>query len=304
MFFLEHILPCTYEANTKAWMTGTLFVQWLKAFDARMGAANRKVALFVDNCSAHPKIQLRNIELIFFPPNTTSKLQPLDQGVICLVKRRFRATLVNSIVRQLSNDNASIKKWNVLDAMRGIATSWKAVPADSIAACFRHAHFIKPANEDGEVDGVIDDELDDDLEASEPIDEIEDPTYEIEEPASWATVAEKLGANCTFDDYVNIDKVAMVCEDIDDEGLIDAVINCSENEPENESDEEAESDDETPGFPKLDDILKALNVIDSLYKNVDASPEELLTYHSVENYCLSNVRKQKQTTITSFFAPK
>ncbi|KAI8503712.1 Gypsy retrotransposon integrase-like protein 1 [Branchiostoma belcheri] len=40
------------------------------------------IALLLDTCTAHPDVQLRNILLVFLPANTTSILQPLDQGII------------------------------------------------------------------------------------------------------------------------------------------------------------------------------------------------------------------------------
>jgi hypothetical protein len=43
--------------------------------DKRVGRDGRKILLFLDNCSAHPKIKLENIELKFLPPNTTAASQ-------------------------------------------------------------------------------------------------------------------------------------------------------------------------------------------------------------------------------------
>ncbi|KAJ8888908.1 hypothetical protein PR048_008402 [Dryococelus australis] len=79
---LGNILLCDYDFKKKAWMTSAVFTRWLCSFDAKMGAANRKI-LFVDNCPSHPELNdLRNIKLVFLPKNTTSMLQPLDQGII------------------------------------------------------------------------------------------------------------------------------------------------------------------------------------------------------------------------------
>ena len=48
------------------------------------------ILLYIDNCTAHPKVHLSNIKLIFLPPNTTSQLQPLDAGIIQAVKMIYR----------------------------------------------------------------------------------------------------------------------------------------------------------------------------------------------------------------------
>ena len=52
-------------------MPGLLFQEFVCWFDKRMNG--RKVLLIVDNSPAYPKVTegLRNVELLFFPPNTT-----------------------------------------------------------------------------------------------------------------------------------------------------------------------------------------------------------------------------------------
>ena len=75
-------LPVNYEANKKTWMTSSMFEQWIKDLDRSMTRQKRKILLFVDNCLAHPHIQnLKSVTLLFLPPNTTSKIQPMDQGI-------------------------------------------------------------------------------------------------------------------------------------------------------------------------------------------------------------------------------
>ena len=52
---------------------------------------NRKVIIIVGNCPTHPIIEgLKAVELVFLPPNTTSKTQPMDQGVIRSLKVKYR----------------------------------------------------------------------------------------------------------------------------------------------------------------------------------------------------------------------
>jgi hypothetical protein len=64
-FKSNKILLCPREVNRKTWMTSTLFLQWLKAFDVKMGAYNKKVALFTDHYLAHPLVEIQNIKVIF-----------------------------------------------------------------------------------------------------------------------------------------------------------------------------------------------------------------------------------------------
>ena len=85
----KHIksLPYLYRNQKKSWMTGELFEEWVKGLDRGFRVKDRRIALLVDNCPAHPTIEgLTNIHLIFLPPNTTSVLQPMDQGVIRSLK--------------------------------------------------------------------------------------------------------------------------------------------------------------------------------------------------------------------------
>ena len=84
-------LPCQYIAQKKSWMTGVLFEEWVRKLDSSFRAQSRKVALLIDNCPAHSDIKnLKNINLIFLPPNTTSVLQSMDQGVIRNLKTHYR----------------------------------------------------------------------------------------------------------------------------------------------------------------------------------------------------------------------
>ena len=62
-------------------MDSTLFEEWVCELDVKFQKENRKIALIIDNCPAHPTTaDLSNVKLIFLPPNMTSVSQPMDQG--------------------------------------------------------------------------------------------------------------------------------------------------------------------------------------------------------------------------------
>ena len=79
---MKHLL-CRYRNQKKSWMDSILFEEWVCEVARRFTKKGRKIVLLVDNYSAHLSIDnLISTELIFLPPNTTLKLQPMDQGVI------------------------------------------------------------------------------------------------------------------------------------------------------------------------------------------------------------------------------
>ena len=88
-------LESDYYANKKALMTTDLFFKWLDRFNFLFGTApGRKVVLLLDNCSAHGTVanlpSFSNVRIIFLPPNTTCKIQPMDAGIIATMKKRYR----------------------------------------------------------------------------------------------------------------------------------------------------------------------------------------------------------------------
>ncbi|KAG0435791.1 Tigger transposable element-derived protein 6, partial [Dictyocoela muelleri] len=72
-------LKIDYAHNKKTWMNLTLFKQWLDRLNYTMKSENRKILLTLDNALVHLlDVEYSNIELFYFPPNVTSKIQPLD----------------------------------------------------------------------------------------------------------------------------------------------------------------------------------------------------------------------------------
>ena len=65
-------------------MDSQLFEELVREQDRKFECEGRKAALVVDNCPTHPNIpNLKAISLVFLPPKTTCKPQPMDQcGII------------------------------------------------------------------------------------------------------------------------------------------------------------------------------------------------------------------------------
>ena len=58
-----------------------------------MRKRQRKIALVLDNCTAHPNVNGLTNMLVFLPPNTTAKIQPMDAGVFRSIKAHYRKNL-------------------------------------------------------------------------------------------------------------------------------------------------------------------------------------------------------------------
>jgi len=141
--------PYLYESQRKSWMTGSQFVTWVRKIDERMKKdVLRHVLLFGDNCPAHPKEidGLTNVRVEFSPPNSTSVIQPMDQGVIDCTNVKYRTRVVRRCLHQMEHGYipscGECRPITVLDAMHMLASSWEDVTSTTRANCFRKAGFV------------------------------------------------------------------------------------------------------------------------------------------------------------------
>ncbi|XP_037781980.1 jerky protein-like [Penaeus monodon] len=82
-------LTTQYTLQKKSWMSSEIFEEWVCKVDRKFRVDGRKIALIIDNCPTHPTLSnLTNVQLVFLPRNTTSILQPMDQGVIRSLKAK------------------------------------------------------------------------------------------------------------------------------------------------------------------------------------------------------------------------
>ena len=99
----------------------------------------------VDNCCAHGKTQPqpKATELLFLPANSTTKLQPLDEGIIQSIKVHHRtATLMKPTTH--IDDGKPTEDFNItlVEAMIMLKAAWDQVTSSAIRNCFRKACFV------------------------------------------------------------------------------------------------------------------------------------------------------------------
>ena len=137
-------LPCECKSQKKSWINSEIFEEWVRKLDRKFRADDRNIALIIKNCPAHPSIShLTNVQLVFLPPNTTSILQPMDQGVIRSLKAHYRGRVVRLLCRALEKKEPC-PKISILQSMKILVDSWDVVSKETIINCFRKAG-ITPA---------------------------------------------------------------------------------------------------------------------------------------------------------------
>ncbi|KAK7096527.1 hypothetical protein V1264_005813 [Littorina saxatilis] len=139
-------------------MTGKLFLEWLDKLNAQRKRRGRKILLFIDNCTAHHchctahhSTKYSNITVQFLPPNTTSKLQPLDAGIIASMKAQYRKRLLRHILAGMDEVNSAeelAKTVTVLDAIRWLDLAWCSVTSSTISKCFGKCGFVDASQEE------------------------------------------------------------------------------------------------------------------------------------------------------------
>ena len=123
----------------KSWMDSTLFEEWVREQDRKFECEGRKAALSVDNCPAHLSISnLKAINLLLLPPNTTCKMQPTDQGVIRSIKAFYRGTTVRKYIDALEKGMLPLKL-TILDATMILTGAWNRVTAETVRNCYKKA---------------------------------------------------------------------------------------------------------------------------------------------------------------------
>lgn len=145
-------LGCVWRSNKKAWMTGEIFKEWLIWFDKKM--AGRKVVLLLDNFSAHEAAfrdigpQLQNTLVIWLPCNSTTRYQPLDQGVIRTWKAYWRRQWVLFMMDQFDKGYDPLSTMTILQAVRWAISAWNLdLAEDTIQNCFKKAFSSEDTRE-------------------------------------------------------------------------------------------------------------------------------------------------------------
>ncbi|KAE9042833.1 hypothetical protein PR003_g8463 [Phytophthora rubi] len=123
-------------------MATDTFQGWLRDVDASMRAQQRHILILVDNASSHcdDGVTLTNVCVAKLPANTTSKLQPLDQGIIYCINRDVLRKKMEFAVDAVDEGVGNPCKVGALKAIEWC--EWRQLPAKSIENCWLHSTLV------------------------------------------------------------------------------------------------------------------------------------------------------------------
>ena len=194
-------LKCEYYSNKTAWMTAVIFELWLKKWNEKLARQKRNVLLLIDNAPSHIVRTFSNIEIQFLPPNTTSKLQPLDQGIIYSVKMAYRRILAEKYLSAIEdNEHAAdvMKGFDFVVQHDTILQAWDEVKVSTIQHAWHQAGMSTDVPERPEPAPV--------------------PSRNI-----WDHIQDTTGVRVAFEDYATADDRVETGDRMTDEEIVEQV---------------------------------------------------------------------------------
>ncbi|XP_043251226.1 jerky protein homolog-like [Colletes gigas] len=130
-------LPVVYKTQTNGWIDETIFNDWFTnhfkpsvLHHQRQNHRKGKVLLLIGNSKEHIPIQQiwddSQFKVIFLPPNTSSIIQPLDQGIIEECKKMYQHDLHHRVL-QYDELKQFYINYGIKDCIDIISEAWNRI---------------------------------------------------------------------------------------------------------------------------------------------------------------------------------
>lgn len=133
-----------YYATKSAWMTTDVFQKWLIPWNSKLRLQGRHILLLLDNFAGHcqGRLSLSNITIAKFSPGMTSRVQPMDAGIIASLKVNYKRLFLKRALMRMELGQDDLYTMDLLDGIRMVSAAWKAVTKETIVHCWRHAGIM------------------------------------------------------------------------------------------------------------------------------------------------------------------
>ncbi|XP_057566797.1 tigger transposable element-derived protein 1 [Hippopotamus amphibius kiboko] len=143
-------MPVHWRWNKKAWMTSDWFHScFIPEAEYYLQSRNLafKILLILDNAPVHCCEELKsahpNVEVLFMPSNTTSLIQPLDQGIIKAFKAHYTREFYSKAFEALkaNKETTMVDYWKsvtIRSVIDYVGTAWDNVKQATINNCWKN----------------------------------------------------------------------------------------------------------------------------------------------------------------------
>ena len=229
---------------------------------------------------------------MFLPKNTTSRLQPLDAGIIRNFKLKYRKKLLKFVISRI-NDNVKatdiIQEVDVLKAISWIKSAWGEVSEETIVNCFKKCGFQK----------------------SQPDVQLTDFAEEEE----FESLVKELSTDVSATEYINFDREVVISQpsiDVNNiawrqesrQNAIDTVMefhNDQEHLKDNESDDEEVTIDDSLAIESISEALQVVDRITCFTRQYEDGEINELLEVVTEKLQDIIIRNRQQKKITDYF---
>ncbi|XP_053556272.1 jerky protein homolog [Bombina bombina] len=303
-------LPVTYKAQKNAWMDKDIFQDWfvndfipsVRQNLTNLGKpANTKCLLLLDNCRAHPHesklvSDCGNIFASYLPPNVTSLIQPMDQGVI----RNFKCHYKNDfMMKMLNKDVDSIefqRSFTIKDAVLSLVTAWNTVKPVTLLRAWRK---LWPNVMHGELECEENEDLEGFL--------VEQRASEVNELMQSVKLAQEDNPLCKLneedlEEWICIEDDVEIAATFTDQEIIDSITNPDQTE-EHTSEKSDEEDDrletEKVSWATAEKCMET--IVKFVEQNHSFTLQDVMQVHMVQNnFITKKLQSRRQCDIRRY----
>ncbi|XP_066958301.1 tigger transposable element-derived protein 1-like [Macrobrachium rosenbergii] len=170
----KNFLPIIWTPNKKAWVTLVVFEDWFfhhfipnVKLHCRENNISFKILLILGNAPGHPPHLddfHPDVQIVYLPPNTTSLIQAMDQGIIANFKKCCTCRMYRQALKEINDANVTLhnfwKCYNIYNCVKNIDTAWREVSDINMSGIGKalRPHFIndfRGFNQDEEEKGIL-----------------------------------------------------------------------------------------------------------------------------------------------------
>lgn len=293
----QNSLPVVYTNQKSSWMVSVIFKNWfyenfvpeVEKYLKKCGLPIKAV-LLIDNAPSHPPIEelaKGNITVKFLPPNVTSLIQPMDQGVLEKIKKVYKKQMLSELVEDegVHGVMAVLKSFNVKTVVYMIAEAWNQVERATLIKSWKKlwpgvCDLPENKMEEEEEENASVEQTDDFLDIFKNIDGCSD--VDAENISDWLEMDNDGGYKTITDEEI--------------------IASCSSTTV-NENDSDSDSVDEPATVMSHSEAVASVDQLINYFESQhETSPNELLMLKRMrDRTARKRSSKLKQQKLTTFF---